>query len=147
MNEFSYGQALLFYKDDIEEIEKKSKMKIIFEQDGATAHKSKTNTFLLNALFKNGGWIQNPPNSPDLAYPIETVWAIIKPRVKRRDPKTIEELKKFLMEEWNSIPKDMVQNLCRGYLERVKKVVEIEGGRIEPEYFKKKRFNINGKSL
>ena len=42
------------------------------------------------------------------------------------------------MEEWNSIPKDMVQNLCRGYLERVKKVVEIEGGRIEPEYFKKK---------
>ena len=95
MNEFSYGQALLFYKNDIEEIEKKSKMKIIFEQDGATAHKSKTNTFLLNALFKNGGWIQNPPNSPDLAYPIETVWAIIKPRVKRRDPKTIEELKNF----------------------------------------------------
>ena len=45
MNEFSYGQALLFYKDDIEEIEKKSKMKIIFEQDGATAHTSKTNTF------------------------------------------------------------------------------------------------------
>jgi hypothetical protein len=122
-------------------------MKIIFEQDGATAHTSKTNTFLLNALFKNGGWIQNPPNSPDLAYPIEKVWAIIKPRVKRRDPKTIEELKKFLMEEWNSIPKDMVQNLCRAYLERVKKVVEIEGGRIEPEYFKKKRFNINGKSL
>ena len=73
MNEFSYGQALLFYKDDIEEIEKKSKMKIIFEQDGATAHTSKTNTFLLNALFRNGGWIQNPPNSPDLAYPIEKV--------------------------------------------------------------------------
>ena len=46
------------------------------------------------------------------------------------------------MEEWNSIPKDMVQNLCRAYLERVKKVVEIEGGRIEPEYFKKKRYEF-----
>ena len=34
MNEFAYGQALLFYKDDIEKIEKEHKLKIILEQDG-----------------------------------------------------------------------------------------------------------------
>jgi len=34
MNEFAYGQALLFYKDDIEEVEKRKNIKLIFEQDG-----------------------------------------------------------------------------------------------------------------
>ena len=119
MNEFSYGQALLFYKDDIQEIEKNHKVKIIFEQDGAAIHKSKENIFLLNKLFPNGGWIQNPPNSPDLAYPIEKLWGIIKPRVRRRNPKTIEELKKYLLQEWNAIPQEMVKNLCKNYLERI----------------------------
>ena len=97
MNEFSYVQTLLFYKEDIEKIEKENKIKIIFEQDGAASHKSKSNLFLLNKLFADDGWIQNPPNSPDLAYPIEDIWGIIKPRVKRRQPKTSEELKKFLL--------------------------------------------------
>ena len=134
MNEFAYGQALLFYKDDIEEIEKREKIKIIFEQDGASSHTSRTNKYLLDTFFKEDGWFQNPPNSPDLAYPIENLWAIIKPRVKRREPKSIEELKQFLNEEWSSVPIAMVQNLCRGYLEKVKKILELNGGRIEPEY-------------
>ena len=138
MNEFSYGQALLFYKEDIEKIEKENKIKIIFEQDGAASHKSKSNLFLLSKLFIDDGQIQKPPNSPDLACPIEDIWGIIKPRVKRRQPKTIEELKNFLLEEWNSVPKEMIKNLCRNWLERVKKVLELNGGRIEPEYFKKK---------
>ena len=57
MNEFAYGQALFFYKDDIEKIEKEHKLKIILEQDGATNHTSKSNVFILNKLFKNNGWI------------------------------------------------------------------------------------------
>ena len=126
------------YKDDIDKISKKHKMKILFEQDGATSHTSKSNLFILEKLFPDEGWIQNPPNSPDLAYPIEELWAIIKPRVKRRDPQTIEELKQYLLEEWNAIPKDMIQNLCRNYLKRIEKVLELDGARIEPEYFKKK---------
>ena len=142
MNEFAYGQALLFYKDDIEEIEKREKINLIFEQDGASSHTSRTNKYLLNTFFKEDGWFQNPPNSPDLAYPIENLWAIIKPRVKRREPKSIEELKRILNEEWSSIPIEMVQNLCKGYLEKVKKILDLNGGRIEPEFREKKKQNI-----
>ena len=149
MNEFAYGQALLFYKDDIEEIEKKEKIRIIFEQDGASSHTSSTSRYLLNTFFKEDGWFQNPPNSPDLAYPIENLWAIIKPRVRRREPKSIEELKQFLNEEWSSIPIALVQNLCKGYLEKVKKILDLNGGRIEPEFRerRKKKSNIYGKNL
>ena len=96
MNEFSYGQALLFYEDYIEKIGREQQIKIIFEQDGGQSHSSKSNLFLLEKLFTKGGWIQNPPNSPDSEYPIENLWGIIKPRVRRRNPKSIDELKKYL---------------------------------------------------
>ena len=87
MNEFSYVQVLLFYKEDIEKIEKGNKIKIIFEPDGAASHKSKSNLFLLSKLFADDGWIQNTHNSPDLVYPIEDILCIIKPRVKRKQQK------------------------------------------------------------
>ena len=99
LNEFSYGQGLVFYKDDINTFNSKYNTDIHLEQDGAPAHRCKANIHLLIKLFSNGYWIQNPPNSPDLAYPIENLWGIIKPKVKRRNPKTIEYLKRYLLEE------------------------------------------------
>ena len=54
-----------------------------------------------------------------MAYSIERFWGIINPRVKRRGPKTIDELKNVLLEEWNSIPIEIIQNLCRGYLDKI----------------------------
>ena len=77
-----------------------------------------------------------------MAYPIENLWGIIKPRVKRRNPETIEDLKRFLLEEWNSVPLKMVQSLCEGYFNRLKKCVELNGGRIEPEHIKKSHSKI-----
>ena len=32
----------------------------------------------------------------------------------------------------------MVQNLCKNYLKRIEKVLELDGDRIEPEYLKNK---------
>jgi len=137
LNEFAYGQALLYFKEDIENLEKKYNTNIIFEQDGARAHTSKSNLNLLNKIFGDNKWIQNPPNSADLAYPVEDLWAIIKPRIKRKNPKTIDELKKYITEEWNSIPKSIIENLCKNYIKRVKKVIELDGARLEPEHLKK----------
>ena len=71
MNNFAYGQTLMFCKEDIDKISKINKVNLILEQDGASCHKSKANTKLLNELFKKDSWIQNRPNSPDLAYSIE----------------------------------------------------------------------------
>ena len=142
MNDFAYGQACIFYKEDIDDIRDKYGVKLIFEQDGAATHKTKANITLLNKLFTKSGWIQNAPNSPDLAYPIEDLWAIIKPRVKRRNPTSIPELKKFLLEEWSSVPIELVQNLCKGFLNRINKVLELKGSRLEPEHLKKKENDI-----
>ena len=75
----------------------------------------------------------------DLAFPIEDLWGIIKPRVKRRDPQTLSDLKTYIVQEWNSIPLSLIRNLCSGFIKRVKKVLEMKGSRLEPENIKKKQ--------
>ena len=66
-----------------------------------------------------------PPNSPDLAYPIETLWGILKARIKRRMPKKIDELKLFIQEEWASVPKLLLKNMCDRYIAKLKKVIKL----------------------
>ena len=58
LNEFSYGQGLLFYKDDMNLINSENNTDIYFEQDGAPAHRCKSNRHLLNKLSPNGQWIK-----------------------------------------------------------------------------------------
>jgi len=120
MNEFSYAHALLFYKENLEELKKNNIIKkIFFEWDGATPHMSFNNKKLIKNLFGEN-LIQNPLNSPDLAYPIETLRALLKKNVKKRMPKDLQELQKFTIEEWNKIPDDYPKKLVKNYLKRNK---------------------------
>ena len=48
VNEFSYGQGLLFYKDDMVLKNSRNNTDIYFEQDRAPVHKCKSNKLLLN---------------------------------------------------------------------------------------------------
>ena len=131
VNEFAYAQALLFFKEDFDNLKNNSNMEIYFEQDGATPHTSQSNKFLIQKLFGDK-FIQNPPNSPDLAYPIENIWGYLKPKIKKRNPKNLEELKKFTLEEWNSIPNRIIKKCGLGYIKRLKKIIELKGERLEP---------------
>ena len=129
-NEFCYAQAILNYKKDVDRLGRN----LIFEQDGARSHTSKSNIALINKKFKN--WVQNPPNSPDIVYPIEDLWGILKNRVKRRAPKNIEELTLFFFEEWYSIPQSLINNLFKNFIKRIKKILELGGARLEIEHLK-----------
>ena len=131
VNEFAYAQALLFFKEDFDQLSKKSNKELYFEQDGATPHTSQSNKNLIKELF-GANFIQNPLNSPDIAYPIENLWGYLKPKIKKRNPKNLDELKKITIEEWNSIPKKIIKKCGIGYIKRLKKIVEIKGERLEP---------------
>ena len=71
---------------------KKKGKKLILKQDGATALTCKINKHPLEKLFSNDCWFQNPQNSPDLDYPIEDLFGIIKPRIKWRNPNFFGEM-------------------------------------------------------
>ena len=130
VNEFAYAQMLLYFKEDFDKLQEKAEGQLYFEQDGATPHTSESNKKLIKKLFGNN-LVQNAPNSPDLAYPIENIWGYLKPRIKKRNPKTIEELKKYTVEEWNKIPLKVSKNCGAHYTERLKKIIEIKGERLE----------------
>ena len=59
-----------------------------------------------------------------------------KAKSKKKRSKNNRGIKNFLLEEWNSIPVQIIQNLCKGYLDKIKKCFELGGERLEPEYFK-----------
>ena len=87
MQEFSYSQALEYYKDNFENFKKQNK-NMFFEQDGATSHTSKKIKNLLEKLFGDN-LIQNAPHSPDIAYPIETLWAELKKEELKKEEQKI----------------------------------------------------------
>ena len=66
-----------------------------------------------------------------MAYPIENIWGYLKPRIKKRNPQIIEELKQYTVEEWNKIPLKMIKNCGAHYTKRLKKIIEIKGERLE----------------
>lgn len=81
---------------------------------------------MINELFKKN-LFKIPPNSPDIAYPIKDIWAILKKRVKIRNPQYLEDLKKFIFQEWYSIPQSLTKKLTDNYLNRIKLIKELGG--------------------
>ncbi len=63
---------------------------------------------VVKKLFKKN--LLNAPSSPDIAYPIQTLWAELKNRVKARNPKKNRRFKKITIEEWNKIPLSNIRN-------------------------------------
>jgi hypothetical protein len=70
-----------------------------------------------------------PSNSPDL-NPIENLWSIIKTNVERRRPKNLDDLKCFMVEEWEGIPDSVIKNLIGSMRKRCEAVIERGGERI-----------------
>ena len=83
---------------------------------------------IVNKLFPNN--MINSPSSPDIAYPIETLWSELKKKIKDRAPKTKEDLKKFAIEEWNKIPLKNIKKRFNNWRKRCKKIIEIKGNRL-----------------
>ena len=126
----------------IHKLNQENIINLIFEQYGAKSLTSKSNLYLLNNLFPEGICLQNSPNSPVIAFPIEEIWSIIKPLIKRREPKNIEEFKRFTAEEWYSISKSIIKNLTIEFLSRINKIIELNGERLGPYFFGVLSINI-----
>jgi len=93
-------------------------------QDNAPSHKA---SLVTNWLFKKGVRLLDfPPYSPDL-NPIENLWSDLKRRVEQRNPRNVEELEKYLREEWKNTSSQTLQNLSSSMVNRCKAVVALKG--------------------
>ena len=96
----------------------------VFQHDNARPHTAAIcRNFLQQQRIDVLPW---PARSPDLS-PIEHLWDLLGRRVKARGPQTVQELEKYLIEEWNSIPQNKISNLIKSMRRRVLCVVEANG--------------------
>lgn len=99
----------------------------LFMQDNARPH---VGIMVLDYLHEVGirrmDW---PPKSADM-NPIEHVWDLLKKRVRQRipTPENLQQLEQVVLEEWENIPQETIQNLLRGMQRRMLAVIRARGG-------------------
>ena len=107
----------------------------IFMQDGAKCHTSKEMKDWLNSRCNFiDFW---PPNSPDL-NPIEMLWAIIKNKLQELPfnlkPKNCKDLQLRVVEIWENIDFQTINNLIESFYYRLVLVIRNNGESIQPFY-------------
>ena len=98
----------------------------VFMQDGAKAHTANLTTQWLadNHVDVLQGW---PARSPDL-NPIENVWALLAANVSLRSPTCIDEVRQYVVEEWEAIPQRTIDCFVRSYVKKIKACHAARGG-------------------
>ena len=71
----------------------------------------------------------HPAQSPDL-NPTESIWQIIKQRIRDGRWQTVEEFKAAILREWNQITREEIRKRISEMPWRCRKVIELEGKRI-----------------
>lgn len=97
-----------------------------FQQDNARAHTAiACTTFLMQQTFEVLPW---PAYSPDLS-PIEHLWDELGRRVNTLyNPRTRDQLRDALIQEWNSITQQSIYELTRSMRRRITSVIDARGG-------------------
>ena len=85
----------------------------------------------LDSPRKTGGGLEWPPNSPDLNVCDFFLWGYLKDRVDRTNPKTIDELKERIVEEFEGISHDIRHRAIEAFQTRLHHVVSVNGSHFE----------------
>lgn len=103
--------------------------KFIFQQDNAAIHNSAyTKNWFLSKNIEVMNW---PACSPDM-NPMENVWGILSRRVyaENRQFDDISSLKTAILEEWEKIDENIINNLVSSMKNRIFSLITNKGGQI-----------------
>jgi transposase len=116
--------------------QKRMTKKIIFQQDGAPAHFSKTVRSWLNDKFPDrwigrGGPISWAPRSPDLTPLDFFLWGHVKTNVYKTKVQDIDDLKARITQEIKTIKTETLHNVFSEISKRMNFCISVEGDTFE----------------
>lgn len=116
------------YKEILEEVFLPFGEKIgggfIFQQDNDPKHCAKSVKAWMEEV--NLPLLEWPSQSPDL-NPIEQLWQEVDGEVKRRAPKSLDQLEEVLKQAWSQIPEGKCQRLVESMPRRIQAVIKSKG--------------------
>lgn len=128
MNSKRYQEQVLegVLRDFYDEM-KAERGRVIFQQDGAASHTSKSTMAWFSR--ENIPLLFHPPNSPDL-NPIEPVWHELKQLIRAlpHPPNTVEQLKAAIRKAWDDLKIEDIDKHVKSMPERVRAVAKARGG-------------------
>ena len=99
-----------------------------FQQDGDSKHTArKTRDWLAEHNIRTFDW---PANSPDL-NPIENAWNLLKDHVAARGATSIQELRRYIQEEWDALTVTYARSLVSSMPKRMQDVLAADGDAIK----------------
>lgn len=110
-------------KPQIEEM-RLNDIECIFQQDGAACHTAKKVKAWM--IENNISLLKWTSSSPDLS-PIETLWHIMKKKLREQPARTVLELRARLQEIWNNFTPDDCQKLVDTMPRRIQAVISHKG--------------------
>ena len=123
-----YRQRIVPVIHEYKEAQKASIQVPILMEDGASQHTDRVTQALHQELgILRMNW---PVNSPDL-NPIENVWRILKHRVGRRFPTTLQQARQYIEEEWEKLEVADFSKYTVNMRERCIAVIQANGGHTE----------------
>ena len=103
--------------------------KWVLQQDNARPHVA--NTVVQSMDYMEINFIDDwPPCSPDI-NPIEIIWAIMKVHIEKLQPKSIDDLKKLIIDVWNNLTFDTINGLIEEMPRRCATIVQNGGVTIQ----------------
>lgn len=104
---------------------KSRRKRFIFQQDGATCHTAKSSKEWM--AKKNIPLLPWAPSSPDMS-PIETLWGVMKKKLREKPVKTIKELRDNLQLIWDGFTPEFCKSLVDTMPQRVSDLLSNKGG-------------------
>ena len=110
--------------------------KLDFQQDGAPPHYATAVRNLLDETFPDKwigrrGSIEFPPRSPDITPMDFFVWGVIKDSVYSRKPRSVEDLRQFVIDAFANLDHDLCTKVCHSVVSRCRECIEAEGLQFE----------------
>lgn len=101
----------------------------LFIQDNDPKHKSEITTELLDSIAPDR-IRDHPSNSPDFNC-MEDAWSYLDSEVKKKNIKSIEELKKALLKSWKDLPWEHIRKSVASMPHRLQQCVKRKGQRTD----------------